>query len=90
MGHEKPVQNVHAAEFNDDGIGDEDERALDGNAERIATAVPRLPSAQNLCLAVRKKYFLGNTKRRLGSVLDCFAPSCSPDEIVRNMKGAGV
>lgn len=76
----KVVKNVHAAEYDNDGIEDEEERTVCENAERIATAAFWVPSAEKFYVVVRREYFLECMTWRPGSVLDCFVACCRSDE----------
>lgn len=71
---------MHAAEFDDDGAGDEEGRAARGNSEKTVIGELYVPSAQNLYIAVRKEFFLDNTTGRLGTILDCAVASCRPNQ----------
>lgn len=48
------VTNVHAAELDKTGMGDEEDRAVSGNSEKVATVAFLVPAADRLYLAVRK------------------------------------
>lgn len=71
---------MHAAEFDTDGMGNEEERAVCVESERVVTVAMWVPSAERLYLAVREENFSESMTRRLGAVLDCFQASCSADE----------
>lgn len=48
------MKKMHAADFDKDSLGDEEERAVCGISERIETVALWVPPAQKWCLAVRE------------------------------------
>lgn len=74
------VKHVHAAELENEGKGNGEGTPVCGSSDRIMNVALRIASAEELCVEKRMRYFLENTKRRLGAVLDCFLPSWRPDE----------
>lgn len=72
--------DVHDAELDKDGRGNEQGRVMCCTSRRTATVALRVPSGENLYLAVRKGYILKSVTRRLEAVIDCFVACCSPDK----------
>lgn len=53
------VRDVPAAEFDSDGMKDEEGRAGCVSLEKVGTVAFWVPSAEKLYLVVREKYFFG-------------------------------
>lgn len=82
---------VHAAKFNNIGLGDAEERVMCENSQGAASVALRVPTTEPLYLAVREECFLGDTTTRLKAVSDCFlARSPSSGKTFEMLKRTGV
>lgn len=71
------MRDVHAAELDNDGMREEEERRLCGSSERLTTVPLWVFFAEKLYLEKRDNYLLENMTRRLGIVVNRFGASCS-------------
>lgn len=56
------VEDAHAAELDNELLGNEDGRAMSESLERIATVTSWVPCSERSHLAVRERYFLKDTE----------------------------
>lgn len=61
----KAVNDMHVVVFDNDGMGDEEGRAVRGSSKRVEIVALLVPSAEKLYLAVREKYFIESLRRQL-------------------------